>query len=476
MDLSPSAVQYLQTRFGAIQSIKELPSAQQRLFRVTLVSEHEASTQTVAGTLLDGTTTTAARHINVVVRQWQSGCRWWNFHQSTDVSALARSEVAGYRVARTCLPHLHIPHVLYFHSCDNTTTTTTAPHDENGDTPTTTIQTAHNHAHGTTHNDNASYPHHPNNSLDIWAVMEYLGPENDSADYWLKSMVPVRDEFGFSEPHPRWGRVPVDCAETYARTILRSVILPLHQHMNAIENYACIEGLSHVLGWTCGGIQYTDAVQECIQRIQLMRSVCDTASEGYPGPPSLDILHKSVTRLEQHVRITPVTAMRPVLCHMDCQPQNLLFAPTKTTQSVDCQQKESNKESDAFGSNGCTAGNDLQIMSVLDWEEAAYADPRFELILLGRKVCANRAQADRIWHEYSRAMQLDSIHGTDMLGPIVLWLWLESIVSLTTWHLQSLNLQGGGRSPWETQTDLRGKISRELERLASYEIETCGEI
>jgi hypothetical protein len=39
--------------------------------------------------------------------------------------------------------------------------------------------------------------------------------------------------------------------------------------------------------------------------------------------------------------------------------------------------------------------------------------------------------------------------------------------------LQSMDLLGGGRSPWETKPDLWGKIQREFCRLASGGWEFC---
>ncbi|NJM93456.1 MAG: DUF2851 family protein, partial [Cytophagales bacterium] len=71
-----------------------------------------------------------------------------------------------------------------------------------------------------------------------------------------------------------------------------------------------------------------------------------------------------------------------------------------------------------------------------DWEETAYADPRFELLLLCRKVCANREQADFIWQYYSNQINICLTHddGYDViqLGSITPWLKLEAIHSITT--------------------------------------------
>jgi thiamine kinase-like enzyme len=127
---------------------------------------------------------------------------------------------------------------------------------------------------------------------------------------------------------------------------------------------------------------------------------------------------------------------------MDCQPQNLLFArPKEKRQPL--------------------------IVSVLDWEEAAFADPRFELLLICRKVCANRSQADQVWKTYQEELP------QPCLGSIEPWLKLESVHSLTTLLLQSMDLLGGGRSPWETKPDLWGKIQREFCRLASGGWDFC---
>ncbi|KAI2503793.1 hypothetical protein MHU86_10687 [Fragilaria crotonensis] len=137
-----------------------------------------------------------------------------------------------------------------------------------------------------------------------------------------------------------------------------------------------------------------------------------------------ETLHKCITKL--NVEVSTIKPVAWVLVHMDCQPQNLIF-------------------------HRCE--NHTFISSVLDWEEAAYADARFELLLMGRKVCANRKQADTIWETYEAECQL--------LGDIEPWLRLEAIHSITTLTLQSLNLLGGGRNPWESNPDLWQKIERD---------------
>jgi hypothetical protein len=170
-----------------------------------------------------------------------------------------------------------------------------------------------------------------------------------------------------------------------------------------------------------------------------------------------EILARAVQRLTKEAEDIPqsLRSLPPVLCHMDYQPQNLLFA----------------RRSDPANSHRSGGGShrEMTIASVLDWEEAAYADPRFDLLLLCRKVCANRQQAEIVWGAYGRELQLlrqRSPTSTKLeLGPIEPWLKLETVHSLTTLLMQSMDLLGGGRSPWERKPDLWGKIEREFGRL-----------
>ena len=75
------------------------------------------------------------------------------------------------------------------------------------------------------------------------------------------------------------------------------------------------------------------------------------------------------------------------------------------------------------------------------------------------QVCANQEQAESIWSDYQT-------HFVDLqLGPLDVWLRLETVHSLCTLLLQSMDLLNGGRSPWETKPDLWGKIEREFSRL-----------
>jgi hypothetical protein len=101
--------------------------------------------------------------------------------------------VSAYCIAYKSLPHLALPQVLHFEPSTN------------------------------------DYP---------WAIFSYVGEHSarfgEDRQYtmqWVESMIKVRHEFGFDEPHPRWGRVPVDDAVAYALKVLRAVTIPLHQHL-----------------------------------------------------------------------------------------------------------------------------------------------------------------------------------------------------------------------------------------------------
>lgn len=109
-----------------------------------------------------------------------------------------------------------------------------------------------------------------------------------------------------------------------------------------------------------------------------------------------------------------------VLCHMDLQPQNILFynfdPPLRSPATP-------------------SLVSDLpRIRCVLDWEDAAWADPRFELLLLGRKVCANRDQALIVWEHYAKFLQ--ETNPSMKLGPMEPWLKLGGVHSILTLLLQ----------------------------------------
>ena len=372
----------------------------------------------------------------LVIRCWQGGSRWWNLNRPTSPQLVARSEIAGYRTAYKALPQ-RIPRALAFFDCQSS--------------------------------------EQANKTAYSWAILEYVGPnskrhssEDDSLHYdayWITSMIKIREEFGFAEPHPRWGRVPVDNALQYARLVLRDVTIPIHKwfftqkqtndqytQICTILEESIVEDLALDVGVPVLTVNNKNPLQKSCHSYSSMLHLYEQAhgdlqmnylkqspwSKSSNDPDtklrrSLELLGKCIQVLRQQSKQAFLQPLPFVLVHMDCQPQNLMIA------------KDLHSE--------------WHISAVLDWEEAALADPRFELLLLGRKVCANTHQAKDLWEHYQDEM-------TDLvqLGPIEPWLRLETVHSLTTLLLQAMNQ--GGRSPWEKKPDLWGKIHREFQRLA----------
>jgi len=402
----------------------------------------------------------------LIVRIWEGSSRWWNLHNQEEATAtvtelslqeLARSEVAGYRIARRAFQQtcdysdaIRIPAVLAFSL-------------ELSEVTGVVVQSVGSRC---------------------WAVMEYVGQQsthfgqstsnnNKWDDSWSTGMIKVRDEFGFTEPHPRWGRVPVDECLEYTLAVLRQVTLPLHRYLGrnshalvpAIKGLAGIQTMKRTAPSSGNDTDTVLRGYTYIYMVQLYQTAHSRMKQALRDPDAslnnaVRLLGKATAQLykEAVTYNSEHEPLPPVLVHMDCQPQNLLFARTGTTAHVSGASK-----------TAATAASKSKdhISSVLDWEEAAFADPRFELLLLCRKVCANRQQADQVWKVYQEELPQPN------LGPIEPWLKLETVHSITTLLLQSMDLLGGGRSPWETKPDLWGKIRREFCRLQSAGWDFC---
>eukprot|EP00547_Thalassionema_nitzschioides_P004280 CAMPEP_0194221758 /NCGR_PEP_ID=MMETSP0156-20130528/31284_1 /TAXON_ID=33649 /ORGANISM="Thalassionema nitzschioides, Strain L26-B" /LENGTH=423 /DNA_ID=CAMNT_0038952277 /DNA_START=30 /DNA_END=1301 /DNA_ORIENTATION=+ len=383
-----------------ILSIKEAKSAQQKMWILKLSLKADKSSSTLRSSCGDSKAWKEClqRGQNrLVVRQWQGGSRWWNLHSNQDPKILAKAEVFGYRSARQSLTKAHgegekqwivvIPRLLYYYDAES------------------------------------------NNDELPCAIFEYVGMHStcfDSHrrydDSYVTEMIKTRHEFGFDEPHPRWGRLPIEGSLEYANCILEQVVIPLHTNPQ-------ISSIEQVVQ------TYESMLQLYGKALKDMKKQQNILCEGSVHKDSrmaeaLDLLENAVTIVlpDNIGKIPPLPAS---LVHLDLQPQNLLF-------SRDSSDKR-------------------RISSVLDWEEAAVSDPRFELLLLGRKVCANREQAELLWKSYC-----DSTNKN--LGLLHPWLQLETIHSITTLLLQSMNLLNGGRNPWETKKDLWEKIRREFVR------------
>lgn len=344
---------------------------------------------------------------HVVIRLWKNSCNWWNcnYQPILDVQRLAFAEVTAYRIARPLLPHLRIPRVLHFAS----------------------------------------------NQTLSWAIFEYVGPYSQAvsvSNVWdtsfLNSMIPVRHEFGFDEPHPRWGRLPIESCHMYGDLLLQEVVIPLHRQWQSQSN-GDTTGLLGVSKETTRGFRYLDMIHLYQQLMSgVLVPMKDLQSPFFQH--AILVLKQVITRLvieakDQGLIAGEESSSSPpcVPCHMDLQPQNLIFAYSN----------QSNKP---------------VIVSVLDWEDAAYADCRFELLMMGRKVMANRPQADRLWKSYEGIMGVT-------LGPIEPWLRLETTHSLISLLLQAV--VGGGRNSWEQLEDVQQKMIREFQRLVELGWEFC---
>ncbi|KAL7547502.1 hypothetical protein ACHAWF_010796 [Thalassiosira exigua] len=311
--------------------------------------------------------------------------------------------------------------------------------------------------------------------------------------HYPTTMTKIRHEFGFNEPHPRHGRVPSDECLGYAMMILRDVILPI-QGLFFVLGAGLSSSLSQIniskskqafannllsLGWGFGkagdaakSFQYHDMInvyRHALHRLSMTYEMEESRSKK-DGRMNvmLNMLDKCIDALscEWDGQGGKPPLLPPVLCHMDLQPQNISFWHSKQLTNgfhKHCVGGQLHNHN----SKGCS------VASVMDWEEACYADPRFELLLVCRKVLANREQAQKLWACYAQNVQrLSSLLTSQSekpmnwhVGPLEPWLKLETVHSLCTLLLQAMNLLGGGRSPWETKPDLWGKIDRERQRL-----------
>jgi Phosphotransferase enzyme family len=402
---------------------------------------------------------------SVVVRIWVGSSRWWNCHHSAKED-ISLQEVYGYNLAHHIFSKgvdqpstkMRLPRVLYYSK------------------------------------NESSLHQRP------WAILEYVGPlsrhfanaDSDRSEgpsvvldtTYIDSMIPVRMEYGYDEPHLRWGRLPVDRCIEYATNVLDSFIVPLHSHFyyNSATGDILEPRLkfAHRPNTMDKPISYQAMVQfysakydEFIEpNIPNARSTpthigCKVPTPDMNKVPSTNykhLLYEASQKVKEAIdtltyeskNVYPIPKLTSVLCHLDLQPQNVLFATTT--------QRPTGTASVPF------------LVSVLDWEEAAYADPRFELLLLCRKVCANVEQANVIWHLYTQRMQnqynATGPHPSIELGPIEPWLKLETVHSITTLLLECV--AGGGRgkraesnAPPAASVNgkIFGKMQREFRRL-----------
>ena len=211
-DFPQQILQYLHENHSELidngYSIEELRSAQQKMWtvRFALPQQNMGNPLQSNGDKKWFDLVVRTGGSRIIVRQWRGSSRWWNLNNNQMESSpkrLARAEVAAYQLARKALSHLGLPQVLHFQ-------------DDFGQTQSLT--------------SDSQYP---------WAIFSYVGAHSihfcskDRFEYstqWIDQMVKVRHEFGFDEPHPRWGRVPLDRAEEFALHVLRTVTIPSSVH------------------------------------------------------------------------------------------------------------------------------------------------------------------------------------------------------------------------------------------------------
>lgn len=471
----------LGSKKAAVSSVEEVKSAQQLVYIITLrFDEAGGSRQEEASPPPHGSPNQASSPLQrvllsggskIVARVWKGSARWWNLNTNdactqSGVVNMARSEIAGYRMARAAISAsrayadaskasrenemIDIPEVIYF-SCDYR------------------VEKADNAKKTGDHRQEEGELEYP------WAILSYVGDgccyfqsgdkhesrASTSGSSWMcdgqyaKDMVKIRHEFGFDEPHPRWGRVKEDQALNYAMRVMDSVVLPIQSaFFSSTADNTSMQGHERdmaILGRPGNvkrmAFRYLDMVATYHEAAnKMMETIQETDTSDRKVGILLATLKTCIERLDKEARECPFLSdsgvLPPSLCHCDLQPQNLIL---------------SRKKGDEYDANVIPF-----VFSVLDWEEACYSDPRFEVLLMARKICASRTQADRLWGHYS--YQLRARHNL-FVGPIEPWLKLETVHSITTLLLQSMNLVGGGRNPWESKPDLLGKIEREFARL-----------
>jgi hypothetical protein len=448
----------------------------------------------------------------IIMRQWKHEASWWNLntnqddiececscpvrrgrphydvHDATAVTrntlSMARAEIAGYRLARVALDYhhecepfsmkgnshrKHVPEVIYFSHDENNLKSDDAPwalmsyfdnHDsEDRESPSPRLEINMDEKYEPI--DEGMEINHPSINCNATTPC-YQFPS---------TMTKIRHEFGFDEPHPRHGRVPIDKCLEYGMMVLRDVVMPIQSYFFVLSsevtyNEEVLRNLLYI-GWfdsdqAVKSFQYEDMVTVFHHALTRLSKVNARHIDGETNDGKIDsllhMLENCVNELScewQNSGGKP-PPLPPVLCHMDLQPQNLAF-------------RRAHDDDDT--TQNCV------IVSVIDWEEACYCDPRFEILLICRKVLANRDQADKLWQTYSLYIQQlsDSLSSKTKIrwnvGSIEPWLKLETVHSLCTLLLQAMD--GAGRSPWETNPELWGKIDRERQRLVLMGWQFC---
>ena len=400
-------------------------------------------------------------------------------------------------------------------------------------------------------------------------------------DHLTKSMVKVRHEFGFDEPHPRHGRVQENWCLDYALQIIDSFLLPLHgfffrehykeqkqqqysYHAEPFQhNFSKHHNYSNLIRflsrppdkmsnlhkqqtsnepWTYKHmIRIYESAAKIFQPMikdfseeegsQSVNEESDKERQNYFRKSDASFtfrVHRIVRLFLECVKCLIIESssiphlssspLSPVLCHLDLQPQNLMFCDiiydqltsTKlsfSSSAIDDEIIGTLEKSSTFFTINTKQDCEVKKLShipkircILDWEEAAFADPRFELLLICRKVCANISQAKVIWNHYgastlilinsfkpknkanhNETKKVETSKKINILGNIEPWLKLEGVHSILTMLSQldilkqdpSDKIKHVRGEAWETKSDLINKIEREFMRLASLGWSFC---
>ena len=300
-----------------------------------------------------------------------------------------------------------------------------------------------------------------------WCILEYVGPyalyfcdhpwrRCDTS--YIDAMIPIRMEFGFEESHLRWGRLPIHLCVPYTLQLLNSFLFPLHLYYYINVNRNNTNNNEKIrLPTSCMDIYfYTSMIELVKSKLTSWIEPNITKMPNHNVGSTYTAILKNASQMlktaidtlySDQVESSPMPNLGPVLCHMDLQPQNLIFGALPRSSVSSDVSRSSHEDNDIYSTLTSSPPSKCQLLSVLDWEETAYADPRFELLLLCRKVCANREQADYIWQYYNdqineRLARYEGDHQIQ-LGSIIPWLKLEAMHSITTILLECV--AGGGR-------------------------------
>jgi len=489
-EVPPEVISFFRSSYCVIDSVQDVRSAQHLMLMATVrvlpfppsvsslsVDDVEALNfrqKIIQQQLQDSDDNGCVR---IMLRVWKGSGSWWNFNRSStsscDIATLAIREVSAYLAARQILllvdndasSGVTVPQLLHFsHSNDRLSQKALLDNIDND----------HNSTYW------AALSYHGESSFYFQQRNQQRQKYHDRGSF-TNQMITVREEFGFSEPHPRHGRVSVDKALPYALKILDHVVLPIHMYLfrrhfwfpkdqatredvlsPLIRKLSCKDGKPYCYK------KMLQKYKEIYQILSLSREMKvgnnSVNPEGWEDNRRLQqivgTLHLCIQQLEQEYvgwESSFTSQLPPVLCHCDLQPQNIIFWTEDPITDDD-------------PSDNRLLRNDIpNVACVLDWEEAAWADPRFELILLCRKICANMDQATAVWLHYTSSIQQwGAIHDVQhmiKIGPMDPWLKLEAVHSLTIFLLQTINLSGRG-AQWERNQDLLSKMERELSRLS----------